>query len=138
MGAESRYGKTPSGVINPIEWEEHAEVAGVAAKKVFAIDQSGNLINPATSDIQSQAIDKTHLLLQQIRDSISMRPDYVEASNSQLVSVTGSVGTTVASGTITQVTTVLGQTNLGGFSADMMVENNMFQDWGLSIRSLLI
>ena len=38
MGAESRYGKTPSGVINPIEWEEHAEVGGVAGKKVFPVN----------------------------------------------------------------------------------------------------
>lgn len=56
MGAELRYGKTPSGVINPIEWEEHAEVSGVAGKKVFNVDSSGNIVNPATSANQTSQV----------------------------------------------------------------------------------
>jgi hypothetical protein len=119
-------------------------------------NELGSVINPATESGQTAQIaletaikalittlnstvttnDKTHLLLQQIRDAIAMPPDYVEATNSKNIS--GSVASTISSGTVTQVTTVVGQTNIGGFSADMITENNSFQDWGLSIRSLII
>lgn len=114
-------------------------------------NSSGTLINPATETKQDSQIvletalntlittlnntvttnDKTHLLLQQIRDAIAMPVDYNEASNSK--NINGAV--TISSGTIT---TLSNQTNIGGFSADMMTENTSFQDWGLSIRSLII
>jgi len=79
--------------------------------------------------------DKTHLLLQQIRDSIAMRPDYVEATNTQAIS--GTVAVAGITGTAT-ITTLTNQTNIGGFSADMITENASFQDWAISIRSLYI
>jgi len=123
---------------------------------MMVTNAAGTVINPATEEKQDSQItletalnalittlnstvatnDKTHLLLQQIRDSISMRPDYVEGSNSQNVS--GAVTVSGSLTTVATVTTLTGQTNIGGFPADMMTENSSYQDWGLSIRSLLI
>lgn len=77
--------------------------------------------------------DKTHIVLQQIRDAIALPPDYNEATNAR--NVGGAV--TVSSGTVTSVTTLVGQTNIGGFTADMITENNSFQDWSASVRSKL-
>jgi len=41
---------------------EHAQIEGVHGKKVFNIDSSGNLVNPATSDIQTDGTQKTQIL----------------------------------------------------------------------------
>lgn len=132
------------------------EIANLGFDTEFNLPVNENLVyNPTASSIErmvqpstsTQATelasivasnDKTHLLLQQIRDAIAMRPDYVEATNTQAISGTIAIAGMTGTNTITTVTTLVGQTNIGGFSADMMTENNSFQDWGLSIRSLLI
>lgn len=49
MSSESTYGG-PSGANNStIEYAENALIAGVAGKKVFVVDSSGNQVDPATS-----------------------------------------------------------------------------------------
>jgi hypothetical protein len=86
--------------------------------------------------------EKLYLLLQQIRDSIAMRPDYVEATNSQNVSGAVTATVTFAANqdirTVSTVSTLTNQTNIGGMTADMVTENNSYTDWALSIRSLII
>jgi hypothetical protein len=41
---------------------EHAKINGVDGKKVFNIDSSGNLVNPATSDNQTNGSQKTQIV----------------------------------------------------------------------------
>jgi len=109
---------------------------------------SGTVINPATEERQielkdllqiltdiSLSDDKVHLLLQQIRDSIRMPINYNEATNT--TNITGAVTVTWSISLVSNVQSVANQVNLGGFSADLMVENNTRQDWGVTIRSLI-
>ena len=63
--------------------------------------------------------------LQEIRDAIAMAPEYDEATNAKRI--TGAI--TVSSGTVTTVGTLTNQTNIGGFSADMMTENASYAAW---------
>lgn len=80
--------------------------------------------------------DKVHKLLQETRDGISMPVDYDEATNAKRILSAGGSLSTVS--TVTTVGTITNQSNIGGFSADMMTENTSFQDWGISTRSLYI
>lgn len=64
-------------------------------------------------------------LLQEIRDAIAMAPEYDEATNAKRI--TGAI--TVSSGTVTTTGTLTNQTNIGGFSADMMTENASYAAW---------
>lgn len=82
--------------------------------------------------------DKVHVVLQQIRDSINTPVYYTEATNSLITSGTSTVTLVNSTQTIGTVTTLTGQTNIGGFPADMITENNSYADWGVSVRSLLI
>lgn len=82
--------------------------------------------------------DKVHILLQQIRDGIALPPWYVDASNSLNTSGTSTVTLVNSTQTIGTVTTVGGLTNIGGFSAGLITENATFEDWGISVRALLI
>lgn len=66
-------------------------------------------------------------LLQEIRDVISMAPEYDEATNAKRV--TGSVSAAISSGTVTTVSTVTNQTNIGGLSADQITENSSYAAW---------
>lgn len=110
-------------------------------------DSSNTLINPATEERQiemkdllqlltdiSLSDDKVHLLLQQIRDSIRMPVNYNEATNT--TNITGSVSVSSLP-TLNSVTTLTNQTNIWGYAADLMAENNSRQDWGVTIRSLI-
>lgn len=139
--------------VSDIERAEHLNYADGAGVKRVSIYNDGVQVKGATEDKQDSQItletalnalvtalnstvttnDKIHLLLQQIRDGIQMPVDYVEASNAKNILP---VGGTVS--TVTTVGTVTNQTNIGGFSADQMTENNSYQDWGLSIRSNII
>lgn len=52
---------------------EHAKINGVDGKKVFNIDSSGNLVNPATSENQTNGSQKTQIttsLINFVFDSI--------------------------------------------------------------------
>lgn len=44
------------------ERTEHAEISGVHGKKVFNVDSSCNLVNPATSEKQSDGSQKTQVV----------------------------------------------------------------------------
>lgn len=41
---------------------EHAEISSVHGKKVFNVDSSGNLVNPATSEKQTNGSQKTQIV----------------------------------------------------------------------------
>lgn len=62
MSSDETYG-SPSGANNStIEYAENAKIAGVSGKKVFNVDSSGNLVNPATSDNQTNGTQKTQIV----------------------------------------------------------------------------
>lgn len=44
------------------ERTEHAEISSVHGKKVFNVDSSGNLVNPATSENQTNGSQKTQIV----------------------------------------------------------------------------
>lgn len=71
-----------------------------------------------------------------VAEIVGGRGNTTDINNAVPVSLTGGTVTTV--NTVTTTSTLTNQTNLGGFSADMMTENNSYQDWGLSVRSLIV
>jgi len=78
--------------------------------------------------------DDYFLVLNTIKDAVTNPLWYNDAING--LTIGGTVA--VSSGTITTVATLTNQTSIGGFSADMMVENNMDAAWALTIRAKLI
>jgi len=75
--------------------------------------------------------DDYYLVLNTIKDAVTNPVWYSAAANA--LQITG--GVSVSSGTLTTLTN---QTNIGGISADLMVENNTEQTWALSNRNLYI
>jgi len=65
MGSDSYFGVPGSNHINPVEWEEHAKVDGVSAKKVFPIQ-----LNPLAQTNPSIALTYTNGLLTQVQKTI--------------------------------------------------------------------
>lgn len=127
-------------VFNPttLQWQRDANVDPATKAKQDEQIALATTLNALNITLQKTVLswDKVHKLLQETRDGYTMRPDYVEASNSQNVS--GAVSVSGSLTTVSTVTTVGNQTNIGGFSADMMAEGSSFQDWGISIRSNII
>lgn len=80
--------------------------------------------------------DKLYVLLRQLIAAARDPVWYQEATNALQVYLLG--GTTAVTGTLTGVTTVGGLTNIGGVSADLVTENVMETDWGVTTRSLMI
>ena len=92
---------------------------------------------PSTSDQDEQLMMVLKLLLQRTADD----PIWYDMATNAL-RITGAISgsVTIASGTVTAVTTVTtlaNQTNLGGSPADLMTENTAEIDWALSTRNLL-
>lgn len=54
-------GVTTDQPMTPAEWEEHAKINDVHAKKVWNLNSSGDVVNPATSDNQTNGEQKTKL-----------------------------------------------------------------------------
>jgi len=60
--------------MTPAEWEEHAVINNVHAKKVWNLDTSGNLVNPATSDNQTNGLQKTQVVETIPTDTTKLNP----------------------------------------------------------------
>lgn len=92
---------------------------------------------PSTSDQDEQLMMVLKLLLQRTADDPIW---YDMATNALRITgaITGAV--TISSGTVTtvtSVTTIGNQTNMGGQPADLMTENLTEMDWALTTRNLL-
>jgi uncharacterized protein YkvS len=127
------------GAVVKTEYKDGAHVQVVKlTDSTVIVDNAKNSLN---EDIPLSVVtnEKVYLLLQQIRDALAMPVWYVDASNSLNTSGTSTV--TFAANqdirTVTTVSTLSNQTNIGGFSADMVTENDSFIDWATSIRSLI-
>lgn len=103
---------------------------------------AGYVFNPSTLEWQRDTntniitSEQIYKVLQDIRDGITMPVYYDEPTNANRVLSAGGTLSTVS--TVTTVGTVSNQTNIGGQSADTMMESTSYQDWGLAIRSNLI
>jgi len=74
MSSDETYG-SPSGQHNStIEYAENAKIAGVAGKKVWNLDSTGNLVNPATSSNQTDGSQKTQIVETLPDDSTKLNP----------------------------------------------------------------
>ena len=97
-------GTTHGKGMTPAEYEEHAIINGVHAKKVFVVGTDGNQVNPSTEDT-----------LLQLNNAI--------AAIRSVIGTAADLRVTLLSGTVSTVTTVTGITNLGGNPALQIVPN---------------
>ncbi len=100
--------------MTPAEWEEHAVVNNVHAKKVWNLDAEGNLINPNTEETQLQV----QSLLETIKDTLNLLSTLASTKG-----IASDVRTTLLSGTLTTLTTLTSMTNIAGLSAINVVPN---------------
>lgn len=156
MSSDETYGG-PSGANNStIEYAENAKVSGVSAKKIWTLDSSGNLINPATSDNQTNGSQKTQIVDSNNKTIVPTTPTDIQLS--ELIPVLRSLITAIAnpsyvdksanairnqvqSGTITTVSTVTNMTNLNGnfgsFQADHLQRMDNKVAWATTVRNLI-
>lgn len=133
---------------------EHSLVGNKPVKNVVVLDSSGNLVNPATSDNQTNGSQKTQIvdsnnktivpttptdiqlseLIPVLRSLITAiaNPSYVDKSANQMrAQITGSLTT------LTTCTTVTNLTNIGSFPADHLQRMNNMTAWATNIRNLI-
>jgi hypothetical protein len=65
------------------ERTEHAKISGVDGKKVFNVDSSGNLVNPATSEKQTDGSQKTQIVETIPTDATKLNPSVVISTTTQ-------------------------------------------------------
>lgn len=91
--------------------------------------------------------DKLNLIIRLLLQKASECPPWLDiitnALNTKLVSgsttaVTGSLTSAGTVSTVSTVTTLSDQTNIGGYSANLMTVNASETDWGITTRMLLI
>ena len=105
-------------------------------------NSTGTVVNPATEDtllslktlltsIEGQQItsNQFELILGAIRATLNMPVYYNDSLNSL------NVNATINSGTVTTVTTLANQTQIGGSNADLIVEENSIIAWSLANRN---
>jgi transcriptional regulator with PAS, ATPase and Fis domain len=134
--------------INQRNYDNYEDILGKPHKRVVLSSNSGDLVNPATSDNQTNGSQKTQVVdssgnsitsddnkLDVMAELIPVfrslllaitNPSYVDKSANQMRSqVTGSL------------TTVTNLTNLGSFPADHLQRMNNMTAWATNIRSLI-
>lgn len=94
-------------------------------------------VNDAASLIQLQALNTDLAFMMRYLISIMNDPTYLNKVSNALQVLLLSGSTTAVTGTLTGVTTVTGLTNIGGYSANKVVENLASIDWG-NLRGLMI
>lgn len=152
MSSDNEYG-SPSGQHNStIEYAENAKVSGVSAKKIWTLDSSGNLINPATSDNQTNGSQKIKIVdssgnaITSDDNKLDVMAELIPVFRALLLAIANPsyidksanvIRNQVQSGTVTTVTTVTNLTNIGSFSADHLQRQANMAAWATNIRSLI-
>lgn len=80
--------------------------------------------------------DNLNLVIKELLQQAAIDPIWYDVATNAL-RITGAVTVTGTLTTVSTVTTVSGLTNIGGVSADLLTENIMETDWGVTTRSIL-
>lgn len=116
------------------------------------VDSAGTIINPATSDNQTNGSQKTQIVdssgnaITSDDNKLDVMAELIPVFRALLLAIANppyidksanAIRNQVQSGTITTVTTVTNLTNVGSFTADHLQRQANMAAWATNIRSLI-